>query len=93
MTYAAQNIAPVHSVPRPGVPGGRVVLVRGKDYTGARAWYFLRLLTLRVAPFEKAAMSGLGFDLDQYGEVVASGYGDVPEQVRQRMKTQYGWSN
>jgi len=71
---------------------GRLWLVRGHDFTGARAYYFLLLHPERIQHFKLALAAGHAFDLEAYGEVVASGYGErVPEPLRIRMRVEFGW--
>lgn len=68
-----------------------VFLVRGNDSTGRAAWYFLLVDPAKKAAFRKAATGQL--ELNAYGRVVASGYGnDPPSDVRERMKTEYGFT-
>lgn len=68
-----------------------VFLVRGNDSTGRAAWYFLLVDPAKRAAFRKA--SGGELELNAYGRIVASGYGiDPPADVRERMKTEYGFT-
>jgi len=67
-----------------------VFLVRGNDSTGRPAWYFLLVDPAKKAAFRKAAKGQL--ELNAYGRIIASGYGDdPPDDVRERMKTEYGF--
>jgi hypothetical protein len=76
------------------VIGDRICLVQGNDYTGHRAYYFLQLNPLKIPQFKKASTSTHSFDLESYGEIIVSGYGEeVPENVLIKMRTQYGWVN
>ncbi len=68
-----------------------VFLVRGNDSTGRPAWYFLLVDPAKRAAFRKAAADQL--ELNAYGRIIASGYGTgPPEVVRERMKTEYGFT-
>ena len=68
-------------------------LIRSKDYTGFMAYYFLRVDPLKLTLFEKVADSGQAFDLETYGEIIASGYGEeVPAPVLDKMRQLYGWN-
>lgn len=68
-----------------------VFLVRGNDSTGRAAWYFLLVDPAKKAAFRKAARGQL--ELNAYGRIIASGYGaDPPSDVRDRMKTEYGFN-
>jgi hypothetical protein len=66
-------------------------LVRGNDSTGRAAWYFVLVDPAKKAAFHRAATGQL--ELNAYGRIVASGYGtDPPADVRERMKTEYGFA-
>jgi hypothetical protein len=68
----------------------RLCLVRADDKTGARAYYFLLLDRLRIREFKEAIAAKKPFDLKEFGDVVASGYGErVPESLRIRMRVEY----
>ena len=70
---------------------GRLWLVRGSDFTGEKAYYFVLLHEDRIQHFKLALASGRGFELQDYGCVVASGYGErVPETLRIRMRVEFG---
>ncbi|MBN9119865.1 MAG: hypothetical protein J0I06_12010 [Planctomycetes bacterium] len=67
-------------------------LVRGNDSTGRAAWYFVLVDPAKKAAFRRAAVGQL--ELNAYGRIVASGYGaDPPSDVRERMKTEYGFTD
>jgi hypothetical protein len=74
-----------------GSVGERIYLIRANDHSGHRAYYFLLAHALRVPQLHKALQSGASFDLESYGEIIASGYGDVPRDVRDRIRKEYGW--
>ena len=66
-------------------------LVRGNDSTGRAAWYFVLVDPAKKTAFRKASTGQL--ELNAYGRIVASGYGaDPPTDVRDRMKTEYGFT-
>jgi hypothetical protein len=68
-----------------------VFLVRGNDSTGRAAWYFVLVDPAKRAAFRKAFSGQL--ELSAYGRILASGYGaDPPDDVRERMKTEYGFA-
>lgn len=76
-----------------GHGGDRLRLVRACDHSGHRAYYFLQLDPLKAPQFEKALAAGRCLDLECYGDILASGYGEeVPESVLARMKRDYGWN-
>lgn len=61
-----------------------------KDLSGYDCYYFL------LAPNEKIKMlkkvSGGQFDLNDYGKILASGYGLVPsEEVKKKLLDEYGF--
>jgi hypothetical protein len=71
--------------------GNNVFLVRGNDSTGRAAWYFVLVDPAKKAAFRKAFSGQL--QLNAYGRILASGYGaDPPADVRERMKTEYGFT-
>jgi hypothetical protein len=71
--------------------GNNVFLVRGNDSTGRAAWYFVLVDPAKKAAFRKAFTGQL--QLNAYGRILASGYGtDPPADVRERMKTEYGFN-
>ncbi len=94
MSYAAQSkaITPeTFATPSHGVAGDRVVLIHANDYTGHRAYYFLLANPLRFAQLQKILLSGKSFDLESYGDIIATGYGQIPEHVRADIRKRYGW--
>jgi len=71
----------------------RLYLVRSKDHTGQNAYYFMLLDREKISEFKQVALSSESFDLKDYGDIVASGYGDtVPESLRIRMRVEHGWA-
>ena len=64
--------------------------LKAKDSTGRWAYYFI----LVEPPREKAFMEAIGgdgmIDLEEYGKVIASCYGEEPnEEVKQFLKDKY----
>jgi hypothetical protein len=76
-----------------GSSGERLFLIHANDYSGHRAYYFLLANPLRLPQLKKAISTGISFDLESYGEIVASGYGAVPAEVRTHMRKEYGWKD
>lgn len=74
-----------------GGAGERIVLIHATDYTGFRAYYFLLAHPLRFSQLQKIVKSGASFDLEPYGEILKSGYGTVPEHVKEDIRRRYGW--
>lgn len=66
--------------------------LKAKDASGRWAYYFVLVEPEREAAF-MAAIGGDGtLDIEDYGRVVASSYGEVPtEKVRQYLKDKYGF--
>jgi hypothetical protein len=70
-----------------------VLLVRINHSADGPAWYYLLVDPGKKAAFRRAVNGSDGFDLTDYGRVVASGHGtDPPAAVRERMKTEYGFT-
>ncbi len=70
----------------------RIRLVRGQDYSGERAYYFIKLHSLKTSQFDRMIEDKKQFDLADFGEVLASGYGEeIPEYVMAKMRRDYGW--
>ncbi len=66
--------------------------LKAKDSTGRWAYYFV----LVEAPREQAFLTSLkteeSIDLEDYGKVIASNYGEEPsEEVRKMLKEKYGF--
>jgi hypothetical protein len=66
--------------------------LKAKDSTGRWAYYFVLVMPDREAEF-LAAIAGDGtIELDDYGKVVASCYGEVPSiEVAEYLKEKYGF--
>ncbi len=65
-----------------------VYLVRGKD-RGEPAWHYVKIKRTKLPLFLKAVESG-SLDVAEFGEVVASGWGDnPPDDVIEEMKRTY----
>lgn len=72
---------------------GNLYLVRAKDDTGNRAYYFMLVEQNRINDLKKALTGKLPCNLDQYGEVVSSGYGEtVPESLKIRMRVEHAFN-
>lgn len=57
-----------------------VALVTGKDYTGEKAWWYIRLYPGKEKLFNIVLEKGEGTELTNYGEILKSGYGNTPPQ-------------
>lgn len=55
------------------------------------AYYFLLVIPHKERLFKKAIDEKDSLNLTDYGEIVASGWGEPNEFVKQRMFEQYGW--
>lgn len=72
----------------------KLFLVRAKDDTDNRAYYFMLVEKERIAALKSALSGKTPCDLKEYGEIVASGYGEqVPESLKIRMRVEHAWSN
>lgn len=72
--------------------GHRVHQVKAKDATGRWAFYFVFVPAGREGAFLAALSSGRGLDLNRYGHVIASNYGEEPsEETRRLLRERYGF--
>lgn len=69
----------------------RIFLLQSKDCTGHRAYYFLHVDKTKLPLFEKAIGGESSIDLESYGDIITSGYGEVPTPVLQAIRRRYGW--
>ncbi len=68
--------------------GENVYLVRGKD-NGRNAWYYVLVDPLKISLFLRMIEAG-SLNLEDYGEVLASGWGtDPPDTVKRRITSDY----
>lgn len=58
---------------------GNVFLIRGFDVTGRATWHQLEVLEENIAAFEQALAKGLPVNLETFGTVLDSGYGERPQ--------------
>jgi hypothetical protein len=66
--------------------------LKAKDSTGRWAYYFVLVEPAQEKGFLAALESKESIDLEQYGKVVASNYGEEPnEEVRTMLKEKYGF--
>lgn len=64
--------------------------VRGYDHTGKNAWYLVEVTDAKAREFKTSIDSGKVTDLNAYGKVVDSGYGDkAPISVVESVRKQY----
>ena len=88
MGYAAQHIP----ASRRRTATARLI-TGGKDASGQAAWFFIVPWPHRVPLLEKAIRQGQ-LNVNDYAEVVASGYGDTPPtHVLERMQRHYGFNH
>ena len=65
--------------------------IKALDYTGRKAYYFILVEANKERGFLKSLETG-GFNLNDFGIVIASCYGDEPtEEIRDLLKTKYGF--
>ncbi len=96
MLMASSQSVQVGNIYKQSGSSGRepICLIRSRDYTGHMAYYFLKVDPFKLRQFEKIADSGQYFDLEAYGEIIVSGYGEeVPASVLERMRRNYGWQS
>jgi hypothetical protein len=73
------------------IPPERIFLVHSKDYTGHRTYYFLHIDPLRQPLFENAMRGTKNIDLEDFGDIIASGYGEASSEIRAAITRKYGW--
>jgi len=67
--------------------------LKAKDTTGRWAYYFVLVEPPREAQFLKAIKGDGTVDLEEYGKIIASCYGEEPsEEVRIFLKDKYGFT-
>jgi hypothetical protein len=72
--------------------GHLVHKLKAKDSTGRWAYYFVLVEQAREQAFMDALKSQESIDLEDFGKVIASCYGEEPnEQVKQLLKEKYGF--
>jgi hypothetical protein len=72
--------------------GHLVHKLKAKDSTGRWAYYFVLVEAPREQAFMDALNSQESIDLEDFGKVIASCYGEEPnEQVKQLLKEKYGF--
>lgn len=66
--------------------------LKAKDTTGRWAYYFVLVEAPREAAFLKSIEGDGTVDLEDYGKVIASCYGEEPtEEVKTYLKEKYGF--
>ena len=75
-----------------GSAPGNIFLLQAEDHTDHLACYFIQVSPLRLPQFRKAVQSGNTLDLEIYGEVIASGYGQPSDEVRNDIRSRFGWN-
>jgi hypothetical protein len=74
-----------------GPIGENIHFIRAKDTTGRMACYFVRVYQTRLPLFREALKSPDIISLNDYGEIIASNYGEQPtEQTKRILHEQYG---
>lgn len=69
------------------------LITGGADHTGKNAWYYVQL-DPKKKPFFQHAIKAGNANLDDYGSILFSGYGETPpKRVRQRIKKEYGFES
>jgi hypothetical protein len=66
--------------------------LKAKDSTGRWAYYFVLVEQPKEQSFLAALESNQSIDLEDYGKVIASNYGEEPsEDVKKMLKEKYGF--
>ena len=72
--------------------GHLVHKLKAKDSTGRWAYYFVLVEPAREHAFLASLKSEDTIDLEDYGKVIASCYGEEPnDQIKQELKERYGF--
>ncbi len=66
-----------------------VLLLSGYNNFGDKIYNYLKLPLRNVEPLISSVDNGGRFDVREYGEVVAAGVGNPPDEIRQEMESQY----
>lgn len=65
----------------------RMYLVNGVESCGRTAWYYVELDGLKEAIFTKKCTTDKNLNINEYGKIVASGWGDTPpDDVRKKFE-------
>lgn len=67
----------------------RLYLLRYQPEAGTKIFYFLLVNPLKEKAFLKAMSGTEAFNINEYGKIVASGYGEPSEEVKQQMRDLY----
>lgn len=66
--------------------------IKAKDSTGRWAVYYVYVAEAREPAFLAAIQGDQSIDLEEFGEIIASCYGEEPtEDVRRKLKDEYGF--
>lgn len=72
--------------------GHLVHKLKAKDSTGRWAYYFVLVEPAREQAFLAALKSDQTIDLEDFGKVIASCYGEEPnDQLKEELKERYGF--
>ena len=75
-----------------GERGHLVHKLKAQDTTGRWAYYFVYVPPHRERAFLAAIESGGNIDIEDYGDILASSYGEAPDpKVRDYLKQRYGF--
>ena len=75
-----------------GKKGHLIHKLKAKDTTGRWAYYFVLVEAPRETAFLKAIEGDGTIDLEDYGKVIASCYGETPtDEVKKFLKDKYGF--
>lgn len=90
---AAASSAPVSWEDREIASKGHLIhKLKAKDTTGRWAYYFVLVQPTREAAFLQAIEGNGVIDIEDYGKVIASSYGEEPtEEVKKFLKEKYGF--
>jgi hypothetical protein len=86
MPDSTSGTAPDHEVkPSPSRDEHAVILLQGRNDSGEKIFSYLSVSLPKIPKLYAALNSGDDFDPVDFGHVIASGMGDPPDDLRERM--------
>jgi len=65
----------------------RIYFATGVETSGLTAWYYIKVDTLKESIFKYKCSANSSFNLNDFGEIVASGWGDTPpEEIKNKIE-------
>lgn len=73
-----------------GSDSANIFLVRGRDDTTLPCYFYIEVDKTKRPLFEKFK-KGQQVNLEEFGKVLESGYGEPSEEIKERMKEEYNY--